>query len=366
VPGGAFGEERGREQWEDTVEDAIELVSAEIAPQLTRQDVTAQRRLDDRIEQAVPESAAATIARHGVSCAGAEAGARVTDQRLFEFLAEDGTQIPEPVVNVLGGGSEGARAFGIQHLSVCPAGRSNVESALRDARAVRDAVRSRIEGGGQKPLVDSEGSFVPDVASAAEALELLTSAIRDAGFSPAVDDIGIAVDFAGGRLYDPQQDGYPVGTDVLDDEEMTAAVLGLVREYPVVTIEDPLRSLSAQWRQIAAQIPAHTDLLGDQIRGETQSETLSAIDSGALSAVLVKPDRYGTVTTSLETARAIAGAGATPVVSARAGDSGSTVPVDIALAVDSAGVKIGSLSRFERTAKFNRLLLAERERIQSR
>jgi enolase len=75
----------------------------------------------------------------------------------------------------------------------------------------------------------------------------------------------------------------------------------------------------------------------------------------------VKPDRYGTVTNSLDVAREIASAGATPVISARAGDSGSTVPVDIALAVPGSAVKIGSLDRFERTAKFNRLLLAERE-----
>jgi enolase len=298
------------------------------------------------------------MATHGVSYAVAEASARVTDSPLFEYLAEEETQIPEPVVNVVGGG---ARAFGIQHLSVRPVGRASVESAVRDGRAVRDAVRERLRSDGATPLVDSEGSFVPDVSSPMEALELLTDGISDAGFRPVVDDVGIAVDFAGARLYDPERNGYPVGNRVLDDDEMAAEVLGLVREYPIVTIEDPLRAMTAQWRRIADQVPAHVAVLGDEIRGEAQSGTVSAIEAGALSAVLVKPDRYGTVTNSLDTAREIASAGATPVISARAGDSGSTVPVDIALAVSGSDVKIGSLDRFERTAKFNRLLLAERE-----
>jgi enolase len=361
VPGGAFAGSTDRTQWENTVEDATELVTEAIAPELTGQDVTAQRSVDELVDQAVGDSMAATMATHGVSCAVAGAGARVTDRPLFEYLGEEETQIPEPVVNVVGGGGEGARAFGIQHLAVCPVGRPSVESAIRDGRAVRDAVRERLRSDGATPLVDSEGSFVPDVSSPEAALELLTDGISDAGFRPAVDDIGIAVDFAGGRLYDSERDGYPVGERVLDDAEMAAEVLELVREYPVVTIEDPLRAMSAQWRRIADQIPAHVEMLGDEIRGETPSETVSEIEAGALSAVLVKPDRYGTVTNSLDTAREIASAGATPVISARAGDSGSTVPVDTAISVPGSDVKIGSLDRFERTAKFNRLLLAERE-----
>ncbi|WP_436933829.1 enolase C-terminal domain-like protein [Halovenus marina] len=361
VPGSALGGRAERAEWEETVEDATALVADEITPALAGLDVTAQRSVDEIVDGTVGDSTAATIAAHGVSCAVAQTGTHVTDTPLFEYLAENGAQIPEPVVNVIGGGADGARAFGIQHLAVRPVGRASVESAIRDGRAVRDAVRERILDDGQEPLVDSEGSFVPAVSSPGAAFEMLVASIEDAGFRPAVDDVAIVVDFAGGRLYHPDRGGYPVGDSVLDGDELAAEVVELARQYPVVTIEDPLRAMTAQWRRVADEVPSHVDILGDEIRGETRAETLSAIESGALSAVLVKPDRYGTVTNSLDIAREIANAGATPVISARAGDSGSTVPADISIAVPGSNVKIGSLDRFERTAKFNRLLLAERE-----
>lgn len=360
VPGSALGGDQARTKWEETVGDAETLVAEEIAPELPGADVTAQRQIDGLVDRTFGDSAAATIAAHGISCAVAEAGARATDRHLFECFAEDG-EIPPPVVNVIGGGADGARAFGIQHLAVRPVGRTSVESALRDGRAVRDAVRRRIIDSGREPLVDSEGSFVPTVSDPGPAFEMLTGSIEDAGFRPAVDDIAIAVDFAGGRLYDPDREGYPVGERLLDDDALAVEVVELAHEYPVVTIEDPLRSMSAQWRRVAGDVPSHVEILGDEIRGETRAETIAAIETDALSAVLVKPDRYGTVTNTLDTAREIASAGARPVISARAGDSGSTVPVDLSIAVPDSGVKIGSLDRFERTAKFNRLLLAERE-----
>ncbi|WP_276256627.1 hypothetical protein [Halomontanus rarus] len=216
---------------------------------------------------------------------------------------------------------------------------------------------------GDRPLIADEGGFAPPLSSVDEAFDLLVAAIRDAGHEPARDDV--TLDLAATHFHDESRDAYVLehlGL-ALDADELIDHVCDWVAERPLVSVEDPLAEDDwSAWRQLTDRIDDDVQVLGDDLLATNMHRLERAVGTDAANAVLVKPNQTGTLTRAIDGVTTAQSAGFAPVISARSGETSDTTIADLAVALNAGQIKIGSLVRSERLAKYNRLLEIERTR----
>lgn len=349
------------------VRQAVDAIRDELGPLVEGRDATDQATIDAAL---VDRDGTADLSRLGanailgVSGAVAHAASASLDRPLYEYLApESAGRVPLPMVNVISGGLHATGGIEIQDFLVVPVGADSYPEAIETVWAVRTAVRDRIIAAGERPLVADEGGFAPSLASIDEAFDLLTAGIRDAGFEPARDDVAIAVDVAASHFYDADEHAYVLDSLglTLDADEMIDRVGSWVDGWPVVSIEDPLAEDDWEgWRSLAARVGDRVQLLGDDLLVTNADRLERAVETGAANAVLVKPNQAGTLTRAIDVIEAAREAGWASVVSARSGETCDVTIADLAVGLDAGQIKIGSLARSERLAKYNRLLAIDR------
>jgi enolase len=357
------------------VRGAVEAVREELAPVAVGRDAADQRGLDaalvdrDGTDDLSRLGANAVL---GVSGAVARAAAAARDVPPYVHLADlagrDPGRLPLPTVNALSGGLHATGGIEIQDFLLVPVGAESYPEALETVHAVRRALRERIVADGGRPLVADEGGFAPPVASIDEAFSLLESAVLDAGHEPSREDVAFAVDVAATHFYDADAERYRLESldRELDREGMLDLVTGWTERYPVVSVEDPLAE--DDWTGVAAlrerladvgiqhQDRRRVQVVGDDLLATNRERVERAVDEGAATAVLVKPNQAGTLTRTLDVVERAREAGLATVVSARSGETCDTTIADLAVGLDAGSIKIGSLARSERLAKYNRLL----------
>lgn len=349
------------------VREAVAAVREELAPAVAGMDAADQRAVDAAL---VERDGTETLSNLGgnavlaVSGAVARAAADARDRPPYEALGDGGPgAIPRPMVNVLSGGLHARGGIEIQDFLAVPAGATTYPEALETAWTVRDAVRERIEATGERPLVADEGGYAPPLSSVDDAFELLAAAVRDAGHEPSRDDVAFAVDVAATHFHDEETGSYALSSldRTLDREGMISLVAEWTERYPVVSVEDPLAEDDWEgWTRLAERLEG-VQLLGDDLLVTDASRIERAAASGAANAALVKLNQAGTVSRTLDAIEAARDAGFATVVSARSGETCDATIADLAVAVDAGQIKIGSLARSERLAKYNRLLGIDRE-----
>ncbi|MFB6136198.1 MAG: enolase C-terminal domain-like protein [Halobacteriaceae archaeon] len=351
------------------VREACAAARGELADAACGRDPTDQRALDaalvdrDGTDDLSRLGANAVL---GVSGAVAHAAADARDRPLYAHLADvdergDGPgPLPTPTVNVLSGGLHAEGGIEIQDFLVVPVGAADYPDALAAVWSVRAAVRDRLVGAGRRPLVADEGGFAPPLASADEAFALLADAARDAGLEPGEDgDVAFAVDVAATHFHDAASGTYrleSLGRE-LDAAEMVDLVAGWVEDWPLVSVEDPLAEDDwAAWRALRDRVGDGVQVLGDDLLVTDANRLRRAVETDAATAVLVKPNQAGTLTRATDVVAAARDAGVAPVVSARSGETRDATVADLAVATGAGQLKVGSLARSERLAKYNRLL----------
>lgn len=352
------------------VRDAVLAVRNELADVLEGRDVTAQATIDaalvdaDGTENLSRVGANAVLA---VSGAVAHAAADAREQPLYESLAatagrDEPGNLPLPMVNVLSGGLHAEGGIEVQDFLAVPVGADSYPEALETVWDVRVAVRDRIVDSGHRPLIADEGGFSPPLDSIDDAFELLLDGIGDAGYEPG-DDVAFAVDVAASHFYEGGQYRLESLDRTLETEGMVDLVSGWVEEYPVVSIEDPLAEDDwPAWGALADRLADEVQLLGDDLLVTDVDRVERAVDASAANSVLVKPNQAGTITRAIEVVERAQDAGWATVVSARSGETCDATIADLAVALDAGQIKIGSLARSERLAKYNRLVEIDRER----
>jgi enolase len=349
------------------VRRAVAGVRGELAEAVSGLDARDQAALDAALRAAdgTPElgrlGANAVLA---VSVAAAVAAASGSGEPLWRFAATPGEPplLPLPMVNVLSGGAHAGSALDMQDFLAVPVGAASFAQALEWAWRVRTAAAKLVrERGLAAALVADEGGLGPALGSNREALELLSRAIERAGLVPA-DEVGIAIDVAATQFVQPR------GGYLLSLEQRTIAAAELVAElaawaaaHPIVSIEDPLGEDDWEgWAQAEAQL-GHLQLLGDDLFVTSTDRLRRGTDSGVANAVLVKPNQTGTLTSAREVVEQARAAGYATVLSARSGETEDAWLADLAVAWRTGQIKVGSTTRSERTAKWNRLLRIEVE-----
>jgi len=346
------------------VSTAVEAAENELADAIEGHEVTDQAGVDATLREADGTDDLSRLGGNavlGVSGAVAHAAADALSIPLYEHLASvvggGPGVLPLPRVNMLSGGLHAEGGIAVQDFLAVPVGAGSYREALGTAWDVRRALRERIVARGERPLVADEGGFAPHLASIEEAFDLVEAAIRDAGRASSRDDVALAVDVAATHLLNPGTGRYELASmdGELTPEGMRDLVAGWARERPLVSIEDPLAEDDWDgWARLADRLPCQ--LVGDDLLATSPDRLRRAIETGAADAVLLKPNQAGTLTRAIRTATEAADAGIDVVVSARSGETCDATIADLAVALGAGGIKIGSLARSERLAKYNRLL----------
>jgi enolase len=344
---------------------AVAHVNGEIAEELKGADARDQILLDrilielDGTENKGRLGANAIL---GASLAVCRAAAEASGMPLYRHLGGAGAHLlPVPMMNLINGGAHADNRLDPQEFMVCPVGFESFAEGLRAGVEVFHALKDILKKEGLSTGVGDEGGFAPDIASSREALDLLMGAIGAAGYE-AGRDVAIALDPAASEFH--QKGKYVLAGEkkTLSSDQMVAYWAALVRDYPIVSIEDGMgESDRAGWVALTKELSGRILLVGDDVFVTNPGILAAGIADGIGNALLVKLNQVGTVTETLEAVRLAQSSGYRAIVSHRSGETSDDSIADLAVAVNAGLIKAGSASRGERLAKYNRLLVIEEE-----
>jgi enolase len=349
------------------VRRAVAHVREVIAPRLLGLPVTEQARIDQalcELDGTPDKSRLGANALLGVSLACARAAAAAHRQPLWRHLDSDGrARLPLPMVNLISGGLHAGGNLDFQDFLLLPVGARSFSEALEMTVAVYRALGVILKRHGfEGVLVGDEGGFGPRLHGNEQAVELILEAFRGAGLEPG-KQAALALDVAGTHFY---RDGrYHLRTEggrTLDAGQMTELLARWVNTYPIFSIEDGLAEDDWDgWRTLTAALGGRVQLIGDDLFVTNPERLGRGIETGVANGVLVKVNQIGTLTEALAVVRQARAAGYRAVVSARSGETEDATLADLAVASGAGQIKIGSVARSERLAKYNQLLRIEEE-----
>jgi enolase len=348
------------------VRRAIAHVVDIIRPALVGRDPTAQAEADRimlELDGTANKSALGANAILSVSMAVARAGAAATQMPLYRYLGgAQATRLPVPLMNVINGGKHAANRLEFQEFMIVPHGAPNFQEALRWAAEVFHTLKSNLQREGYSVAVGDEGGFAPELEDNEEACELITLAIRDAGYEPGAQ-ISLALDPAATSFYQDGKYQIPTwGASPKTDDELLMLYANWIKEYPIVLIEDGFAE--SAWTAFQKQtelMGKDVMIVGDDIYATNPKIIRKGIARHASNAALIKLNQIGTVTETIEAIELCRTAGWHYVISHRSGETSDSFIADFAVAMEGGLLKAGSLSRGERVAKYNRLLEIEHE-----
>ena len=349
---------------------AVSAVNSIIAPAVCgSMDAADQPTLDEFLRELDGTSNKSRLGANailGVSLAVAHAAAAASGQPLYRYLGgPDAATMPVPMVNIISGGRHAAAGLDMQDFLAIPIGAETYSDALRMVVDVYRAVgRVLSQMGPYAYGVADEGGYGPPLPCHEDALGILYDATRLAGYRCARDgDIAIGMDVAatefigGDGNYLLRAEGRSFTRTELADLLAHWCVT-----YPIISIEDGLSEDDWDgWEYLTQQMGASTQLIGDDLFTTNPERLARGADAGIANAVLIKLNQIGTLTETLETVRLAQQRGYLPVISARSGETEDTTIADLAVATGAGQIKIGSITRSERLAKYNRLLRIEEE-----
>jgi enolase len=265
------------------------------------------------------------------------------------------------MVNILSGGLHAGKNFEFQDFLAMPHGLPTYSEALQAAVAIHRSTRELLEAEGHILTgVADEGGWGPRLPANEDALRILTRAIEAAGYEPGAQ-ISIAIDAASTHFYSSGQYNLASENQSLSSEEMVDLLCGWTRRYPVCSIEDGLAEDDWDgWRLLTNELGSRVQLVGDDLFTTNLERFERGIAQGAANAVLVKMNQIGTLTETFAVIDLARTSGYRAVISARSGETEDSFLADLAVASGAGQIKVGSITRSERLAKYNRLLEIER------
>ena len=360
----------------DGVLRAVAGVNNVIAPELIGIDPSDQRTADATLLGLDPTPKKSQLGANailGVSLAVAHAGAAVRNIPLYRHVHEllaalcdnAGPQprMPLPMTNMISGGLHAGHNLDFQDVLIMPVAAPDMPTALEwIVRVYRRLGELLTAAGYEGRLVGDEGGYGPRLESNEQAIELVVRAIVGAKLRPG-DDVTIALDVAATHFH--HRGCYCLASErniQLTSAEMNDRLVQLVDKYPITCIEDGLAEEDwSGWQELTRRLGSRVQIIGDDLFTTNPQRLQRGIEMGAANSVLVKVNQIGTLTETLATIDLARRAGFDYVVSARSGETEDTTIADLAVGTAAKQIKIGSIVRGERLAKYNRLLRIEEE-----
>ncbi|TWV83397.1 phosphopyruvate hydratase [Moraxella sp. VT-16-12] len=351
------------------VKKAVANVNSQIRSALLDKDVTAQSELDkvlidlDGTENKANLGANATLA---VSLAIARAAAVAKNLPLHQYIAnlrgQTALTMPVPMMNILNGGAHADNTVDIQEFMIEPVGFNSFSESLRAGTEIFHSLKSVLKAQGLNTAVGDEGGFAPNLRSNEEAITVIMQAIEKAGYK-AGQDIYLALDCASSEFY---KDGQYVlageGNKAFDSQGFADYLANLVRQYPIISIEDGLDESDWDgWAYLTKQLGDKVQLVGDDLFVTNPKILKEGIDKHIANAILIKFNQIGTLTETLDAIYLAKENGYATVISHRSGETEDSTIADLAVGTAAGQIKTGSLCRSDRVAKYNQLLRIEQQ-----
>jgi enolase len=343
---------------------AVQHVRELLAARVTGMDAVDRPAVDAVLESADPTDNLRNVGANAVlavSIAVTTAASDQTREPLWRTLSgSDAPLIPLPMVNIVSGGRHAAGAVDIQDVLAVPIGASTFAEAIEWASRVRAATAQVMNAQGMATdLVADEGGLAAPLRDNEQALSLVTEGIALAGLE-AGTDVGIAVDVAANQLWVDGRYALKLEDSLLSSAEWLARVRDWCGRYPIVSVEDVLQEDDWDgWRAATEELGGQVQVLGDDHFATNLARLRRGVADATANAVLIKPNQAGTVTRAERVLTEAAASGFATVVSARSGDTEDSWLADFAVGWNAGQIKVGSVMRAERTAKWNRLLEIE-------
>ena len=349
------------------VTKALAHLRGPIAKALNGLPAADQREVDAallRADGTANKSKLGANATLAASLATGHAAAQAHDLPLYRYLGGvNACTLPVPMLNILNGGEHADNTVDFQEFMIVPWGAPHFSDALRWGCEVYYALKSTLKKKGLSTGVGDEGGFAPDLKSNAEALDLMTAAIRTAGLEPG-RDVAFALDVAASSFYDKKSKKYHLEGEgkSADAAGMIATYEKLAKAHPIISIEDGLAEGDwSGWAALTKKLGDQLQLVGDDIFCTNPEIVQRGIKEGVANAVLIKLNQIGTLTETLDCINLAMRNNYRTVISHRSGETEDATIADVAVATGAGQIKTGAPARSERVAKYNRLLAIEYE-----
>ena len=284
--------------------------------------------------------------------------------------------LPVPMLNILNGGAHSKNSIDFQEFMIMPVGACCFKEALRMGTEVYHSLKKVLQDKGLATAVGDEGGFAPDIDSVEEVLDILTEAVKSAGYECG-SDICFALDVAASEWKPKDEFGMMAaehkitgqcryhmpksGKDYTSDE-LIDMYKNMVMKYPIISIEDPLDEEDWEgWKKITTELGEKVQLVGDDLFVTNTQRLSKGIENKCANSILIKLNQIGSVSETLEAIKMAHKAGYTAIVSHRSGETEDTTIADLAVALNTCQIKTGAPCRSERVAKYNQLLRIEEE-----
>lgn len=344
---------------------AIENIENEILPTLQGAESSDQIDIDNAmidLDGTPNKSRMGANAILGVSLAIAKATAAELHVPLYRYIGGVFAHtLPVPMMNIVNGGEHADNPIDIQEFMIQPVGAPTESDAIRWGAEIFAHLKKDLQAAGHNTNVGDEGGFAPALKSADEALGFITRAVESAGYRPG-EDVTFALDCASTEFF---RDGKYVMKGegkTFDSGEMVNWLADLTNRYPIASIEDGLAEDDWEgWALLTETLGKKIQLVGDDLFVTNPERLRRGIKAGVGNSILVKVNQIGTLTETLEAIEVAHKAGYTAVMSHRSGETEDSTIADLAVATNCGQIKTGSLSRSDRTAKYNQLIRIEQE-----
>jgi enolase len=345
------------------VQKAVDAVLDEIGPAIEGFEAADQRLVDSamiELDGTDNKKRLGANAILGVSLAVAKAAADSADLPLFRYVGGPNAHtLPVPMMNIINGGAHADTGVDIQEFMVLPIGAETFSEALRWGVETYHSLKSLLKQKGLNTGLGDEGGFAPELEHNRAALDLISEAIQNAGFTVG-RDIALGLDVASTEFFD--NGVYRFEGQDRTAAEMSAYYAELAANYPLVSIEDPLAEDDWEgWAHLNAELGSKLQLVGDDLFVTNPKRLAKGIEVKAANSILVKVNQIGTLTETLDAVSLAQRNGMTAVLSHRSGETEDTTIADLAVATDAGQIKTGAPARSERVAKYNQLLRIEEE-----
>ncbi len=351
---------------------AVDNINKIIAAKLIGIEINKQQEIDDimiKLDGTDFKSNLGANAILGVSLACAKAGANSAKKPVYEYVREiyniktDKYILPVPLMNIINGGEHADNNVDLQEFMIAPVSAPSFREALRMGCEVFHSLKKVLNDKGYSTGVGDEGGFAPNLKSNIEALEVISEAVKAAGYELG-KDILLALDCAASELY---EDGkYTLEGEISDKEKTSAEMIKFyeqwLKKYPIISMEDGLSEKDwAGWKPLTDQLKSKMQLVGDDLFVTNTKIFKEGIEKGIANSILIKVNQIGSLSETVAAVRMAYDAGYTAIMSHRSGETEDSIIADLAVALNTGQIKTGSASRTDRMCKYNQLLRIEEE-----
>ncbi|HHV65784.1 MAG TPA: phosphopyruvate hydratase [Peptococcaceae bacterium] len=344
---------------------AVANVNEIIAPEIEGMNAFDQPGLDRRlieIDGTESKSKLGANATLGVSLAVARAASQYLGLPFYQYIGGiNAKELPVPMMNILNGGKHADNNVDIQEFMIMPVGAATFAEAMRMGSEIYHTLKEVLKSKGLVTAIGDEGGFAPNLASNAEALEVIVAAIEKAGYKPG-EQVVLAVDVAATEMYKNgvyvlEGEGLTKNTD-----EMIEYLADLCWKFPILSIEDGLSEDDWEgWAKLTQRLGDKIQLVGDDLFVTNPTRLSKGIKANCGNSILIKLNQIGTLTETLDTIEMAKRAGYTTVISHRSGETEDVSLAHVAVAVNAGQLKTGAPARTDRLVKYNELLRIEEE-----